>query len=211
MARQTKAGAAQTRARVIKAAIEVFCERGVRHATLEEVAARAGVTRGAVYGHFSGKPALVAAIVDSVHWPLAIGDALSAYPAHAQPLRHLQAQLHTQMTRCLQDPTQWPVLTLMLREAGCPTWPTAVIEPTMRMQVNALTDLCRVMVIARERGQLRRGIAPVAAARCLHVVGVGMLSDHASKLAHDTRVDIRQCLQLFFAGIAAPNEAIETA
>ncbi|WP_232520392.1 TetR family transcriptional regulator [Ralstonia solanacearum] len=46
MARQTRAGAALTRARVIEAAIEVFSERGIRAATLEDVAARTGVTRG---------------------------------------------------------------------------------------------------------------------------------------------------------------------
>ncbi|WP_377271327.1 TetR/AcrR family transcriptional regulator [Ralstonia pseudosolanacearum] len=33
------------------------------------MAARAGVTRGAVYGHFPGKPALVAAIIDGLLWP----------------------------------------------------------------------------------------------------------------------------------------------
>lgn len=82
MARQTRAGAALTRARVIEAAIEVVSERGIRAATLADVAARAGVTRGAVYGHFPGKPALVAAIIDGLLWPLDIGDDLAGYRAH---------------------------------------------------------------------------------------------------------------------------------
>ncbi|MHA6903458.1 TetR family transcriptional regulator [Ralstonia syzygii subsp. celebesensis] len=70
MARQARAGAALTRARLIEAAIEVFSERGIRAATPEDVAARAGVTRGAVYGHVSGKPVLVAAIIGGLRRPL---------------------------------------------------------------------------------------------------------------------------------------------
>ncbi|MGJ1806037.1 TetR family transcriptional regulator, partial [Ralstonia solanacearum] len=59
MARQTRAGAAQTRARVIEAATEVFSERGLGAVTLEGGGTRAGVARGAVYRHLSGKPLLV--------------------------------------------------------------------------------------------------------------------------------------------------------
>ncbi|AGH86914.1 TetR family transcriptional regulator [Ralstonia nicotianae] len=201
MARQTRAGAALTRARVIEAAIEVVSERGIRAATLADVAARAGVTRGAVYGHFPGKPALVAAIIDGLLWPLDIGDDLAGYRAHPRPLRRLHAQLSAQLTRCLQTPVQRHVVTLVLRESGYLACPAAAADHAMRLRDKAVASLGGVMGMARDRHQLRPDIEPDAAARCLHALGIGILSEHASRLARGVQIEIRQCLQLFFEGI----------
>src|SRR3977135_3044040 len=53
---------AQTRERVLEAADEVFARRGFYAARLEEIAERAGFTRGAVYSNFRGKDELALAI-----------------------------------------------------------------------------------------------------------------------------------------------------
>jgi TetR/AcrR family transcriptional repressor of acrEF/envCD operon len=58
MARKTKADALVTRQRLIDSAIEQFALRGVSNTTLTDVADAAGVTRGAVYWHFSSKAEL---------------------------------------------------------------------------------------------------------------------------------------------------------
>jgi AcrR family transcriptional regulator len=55
---------AQTRARLLEAAAEVYARRGFSGATLEEVAAEAGFTKGAVYGHFGSKENLLVALVE---------------------------------------------------------------------------------------------------------------------------------------------------
>lgn len=55
MARKTKAEALATRADILDAAIQVFMEKGVAGATLEQIAEAAGVTRGAIYWHFKNK------------------------------------------------------------------------------------------------------------------------------------------------------------
>jgi TetR/AcrR family transcriptional regulator, acrAB operon repressor len=67
--RRTKAQADQTREAVIDAAEKVFFQRGVSRASLEEVAQAAGVTRGAVYWHFTDKVDLVLAIRDRLRLP----------------------------------------------------------------------------------------------------------------------------------------------
>ncbi|MGJ1582628.1 TetR family transcriptional regulator [Ralstonia solanacearum] len=201
MARQTRAGAAQTRARVIEAATEVFSERGLRAATPEEVAPRAGVTRGAVYGHFSGKPLLVAAIIDGLRWPLDVGEDLADYPSHPRPLRQLHVQLSAQMARCQQTPPQWQAVMLVLRESGYAAWPKASSDHALHLQENAVARLGDVMRLARQRHQLRLDIEPDAAARCLHAVGIGILLGHAGKRVRGMRIDIPQCLRLFFEGI----------
>lgn len=55
---------AQTRARLLEAAARVYARRGFAGATLDEVAAEAGFTKGAVYGHFGSKENLLVALMD---------------------------------------------------------------------------------------------------------------------------------------------------
>jgi AcrR family transcriptional regulator len=67
--RRTKAEAEQTREAVLAAAIEVFLERGVSRATLDQIARVAGVTRGAVYWHFRDKREIFAALERRANLP----------------------------------------------------------------------------------------------------------------------------------------------
>jgi AcrR family transcriptional regulator len=54
----------QNRDRLLDAAERVFAERGYRVATVDDVAAAAGLTKGAVYSHFANKQELFAAAVE---------------------------------------------------------------------------------------------------------------------------------------------------
>jgi AcrR family transcriptional regulator len=55
---------AQTRARLLDAASKVFAERGLEAASIDEVAAAAGYTKGAVYSNFASKTDLVIALLE---------------------------------------------------------------------------------------------------------------------------------------------------
>jgi AcrR family transcriptional regulator len=54
---------ATTRAALVKAAQELFAEQGFAATTRDQIAQRAGVTRGALYHHFESKTAVFAAVV----------------------------------------------------------------------------------------------------------------------------------------------------
>lgn len=56
-----------TRERVLDAAREVFAERGVIGATVEEICDRAGFTRGAFYSNFADKADLLGALIAREH------------------------------------------------------------------------------------------------------------------------------------------------
>lgn len=56
---------AETQARLLDAAIEIFAERGVLAATVEEICDRAGYTRGAFYSNFASKDELVLALLNA--------------------------------------------------------------------------------------------------------------------------------------------------
>ena len=64
MPRRTKAESAVTAAEVREAARTLFAAHGYAAVGLEQVAAAAGVTRGAVYHHFGSKDRLLAAALE---------------------------------------------------------------------------------------------------------------------------------------------------
>ncbi|OHC26190.1 MAG: TetR family transcriptional regulator [Pseudomonadales bacterium RIFCSPLOWO2_12_59_9] len=70
MVRRTKEDAQKTRSQILEAAEQAFHQRGMSRTTLAEIASIAGVTRGAIYWHFSNKADLVQAMLDSLHEPL---------------------------------------------------------------------------------------------------------------------------------------------
>ena len=69
MVRRTKEEALETRSRILDAAEQVFHEKGVAHAGLEDIAAAAEVTRGAIYWHFKDKAELFDAMMQRVVLP----------------------------------------------------------------------------------------------------------------------------------------------
>lgn len=69
MARRTKAEADETRTKLLDAAEQVFFEKGVARASLNEIAQRAGATRGAVYWHFKDKVDVFTSMLSRVCMP----------------------------------------------------------------------------------------------------------------------------------------------
>ena len=55
---------AETRRRIIDAATGVFARQGIAATSLNEIAAAAGLTKGAVYSNFAGRDDLVLTIME---------------------------------------------------------------------------------------------------------------------------------------------------
>ena len=84
--RRTKSQSEETRQGIMDAAETVFIEIGVSRASMEKVAAEAGVTRGAIYWHFANKNEMLAGIIQRVH---GVHDAVvaRAFADASEPLR----------------------------------------------------------------------------------------------------------------------------
>ncbi len=67
MVRKTKEEAQETRDRILKAAADLFYEKGVSKTTLEDIAEAASLTRGAIYWHFKNKLDLFSALHEQMH------------------------------------------------------------------------------------------------------------------------------------------------
>ena len=68
---------------IAEAALATFCKRGYGLATLEEIGAQVGLTRGAVLHHFRSKARLLEAVVDP--WNRALAQLLTTAPVDDPP------------------------------------------------------------------------------------------------------------------------------
>jgi AcrR family transcriptional regulator len=94
-----------TRTALLKAARDLFSQRGFAETPTEEIVQRAGVTRGALYHHFTSKEDLLSALV------MEIGEGLAHKVAHAAK----------------QQPDAWQGFI-----AGCETFLDACLDPAVQ-------------------------------------------------------------------------------
>lgn len=111
MARRTKEEARETRNRILDAAEQVFHDKGVSRTSLADIAAAAGVTRGAIYWHFANKGELFTAMFDRVLLPL---DELAAERGQpVDPLRGLADKLKWCLRAVTTDPRRRRVFDIL--------------------------------------------------------------------------------------------------
>jgi TetR/AcrR family acrAB operon transcriptional repressor len=103
MVRRTKEEALTTRLTILDAAECVFHEKGVAHASLEDIAAAAKVTRGAIYWHFKDKAELFDAMMARVMLPVEAITEGAEGGANADPLSVLRRTAIDVLLRTARD------------------------------------------------------------------------------------------------------------
>jgi AcrR family transcriptional regulator len=102
---------------IIGAALEVFAERGFAATKLEDVARRAGVTKGTIYLYFDNKEALFKALVRGTIVPvIAQGEAIAQ--SFTGSARELFEKLVREYWRLVGETALAGVPRLMIAEAG---------------------------------------------------------------------------------------------
>ncbi|MBB3934474.1 TetR family transcriptional regulator [Aureimonas phyllosphaerae] len=101
--RRTKAEALETRSVILDAAEQVFFERGVSQTSLTHIASHAGLTRGAIYWHFSGKSDLFMAMHERAYLPQRVFLESQNLLAEDRPLQALERTMRESMRRFAKD------------------------------------------------------------------------------------------------------------
>jgi AcrR family transcriptional regulator len=122
---------AETRAKLLAAASQLFTEQGFENTQLEEVAARAGYTRGAIYAHYASKEDLFLELLrERIERPLAeLRAVLGSEPRTAKRLEKFRRWMSHQVA----DPL-WPILTLEFKLY-------ALRRPSARAKLQGMYDL----------------------------------------------------------------------
>jgi AcrR family transcriptional regulator len=78
----------ETRARIMESAIKLFSNRGYNTASVDDICAEAGTSKGAFYHHFESKQALFLALLDG--WLQTIDSAIQASKEKTAPETFMQ-------------------------------------------------------------------------------------------------------------------------
>lgn len=154
MARRTKEDAQETRALILDTAEMVFRDKGVGHTTLAEIASAAGVTRGAIYWHFTNKAALLQAMNDRVHLPLEAMHQSLADKALNDPLAKLRESARGVLTQVANDERARRVFEIFSYKCEFVGEMAEMLHRQRESRRGCLQDLEGNLRLAVEKGQI---------------------------------------------------------
>jgi TetR/AcrR family acrAB operon transcriptional repressor len=176
--RRTKQESERTRQDILAAARKVFARQGVTRTTFEEIAASAGVTRGAIYWHFADKTELFFAMREQVAVPMIDQIDLALLRADgSDPLAGVERFLRGILGALESDPAARRTFQIM----GFKCEYVGELERELGLQrlrcSELVSKLTQTYGRARRAGQLRAGLRPSMAAleTCSFVIGLTRL------------------------------------
>jgi TetR/AcrR family acrAB operon transcriptional repressor len=145
--RRTKEEAAVTRERLLQAALSVFGNKGYSATTLEDIAAAAEVTRGAVYWHFGGKAELYSTLL--VRFSARSSAITQQAVAEGGTFTEILRRVFVRLLSSVEDDKE---LRAMMEIALFKTESTKDLEKGRRQQVEASRALMTGIAEAMSRG-----------------------------------------------------------
>ncbi|GAA2022274.1 ScbR family autoregulator-binding transcription factor [Catenulispora yoronensis] len=196
--------ARRTRRAILLAAAEAFAENGYLATTTSDIAARAGVTKGALVFHFPAKAGVAVAIVEECYeqWPTVVADARLRHERMTEVIGEV---LHRVAMQIREDPIVRATVRLQAERA-------LIGEPVRTPHVAWTAAMTELFQAAERRGELRSGADPAVLGRVVvasfhgvqHVSG--SLSGHA-----DVGERVAEWWAVFRAGFeAGPETESET-
>lgn len=175
MARRTKEDAQKTREMLIEAAENVFYEKGVSRASLNDIAVAAGVTRGAIYWHFKNKHDVFEAMIQRLKTPLELLHDAIEHPDEPDPLGRFRELLIYLTQQIARDPRRRRVYEIVFLKCEL----TEENEPLGAKHRQAFLDgstrIRKALNSAVTRGQLPADIDIEEAIVQLHVQLTGLI------------------------------------
>ena len=176
MARRTKDEALKTRKNILDTAERVFSERGVSRTSLADIAAAAGVTRGAIYWHFRDKADLFCEMVARVTLPMEDAPCQVDHATATDPLASIRTMLVAILRRICEDPQARRVFHIVFHKCEYVAEMKPVWKRLSGMQAGCLAGMENGLKTAVARGRLPRDLDARRAALSLHAFLDGLIS-----------------------------------
>ncbi|MGH2831392.1 MAG: TetR/AcrR family transcriptional regulator [Solirubrobacteraceae bacterium] len=143
---------AETRAKLLHAAAEVYALRGFGGATLDEVAAQAGLTKGAVYDHFGSKENLLTALMEE-YLAGAIAEQLALFDGDRATSERPLAGSETWMVHLHERPDRFRLFVEL--------WTLAQRDEQLRLRLaTALRELHSTVTVFAAASAAEGGVQP---------------------------------------------------
>lgn len=198
MARKTKEEAARTRQRILDAALDVFYKKGYLATTIDDIAARIRLTKGAVYWHFDSKSDLILELV------------LLRVNRHLVLMQTSQAQLRSliglrdffvqRALHIVNTPNDRMFFSMMMRM----DWNVEQLKPVKHyldtLDQNLISSLANCLVQLKDMGVVRPNIDEKLIANVLGGLWIGLIKASIDGCLQD---DLEKTIQTGFDIILA--------
>lgn len=183
MVRRTKEEAQETRHKLLDAAEHLFQAQGVSRTSLQDIALRAGTTRGAIYWHFKDKADLFNAMMDRVTMPLeAAFDADDSPPPNGEKTdclalyRIRQCTLNA-LSQIVNDPQTRRVFEVATHKVEYVQELQAVRLRHLAVRNHCVGGITQKMEAASQQASPKRPVSASVAAQGLHALIDGLIQN----------------------------------
>lgn len=182
MVRKTKEDTEKTYLALLEAAADLFLEKGVAPTTLQEIAERASMTRGAIYWHFKGKEDIITALLQSYAIPHIeqFEGSLSRLPQSPAAARKFRSYLHDLMIAIVRDKRAGQTISITLHMVEFTSVENKFQAFLQNFQLERYKATLAACQLLHAQGCLRDGFEPDLAAGGLSSYIVGLLHQHYS-------------------------------
>lgn len=195
-------------AEIVAAALEVFAEKGFAAARLDEIARRAGVSKGAVYLYFETKEDIFRAVVVQAIAPN-VGAVRAMIAAHPGPLPDLLRSVAARMGQVIEMTPIGGVLKMVVGEAR--NFPEIARVWHDELVSQALGALAGAIAAAQDRGEVRPGDPRAYALQLISPILVAVLWRETfvpvGAEPFDLRALMAQHVDTILGGMALPGAA----
>ena len=197
---------------IVEAALAVFAEKGFAAARLDEIAARAGVSKGALYLYFETKEDLFRAVVEQAIAPniQAVRMMIAAHPGPFADLLRLASE---RIAVLLETLPVGGVVKMVIGEAG--NFPELARVWHDRLVAHALGAMTDAVAAAQARGEVRPGDPRVYAMQLIAPLLIGVIWRETfvpvGAPAFDLPALARQHVETMLSGMLAPGTRPEGA
>ena len=187
--------------RILSAAESIFARFGFRRASMSQIADEAGLTRQALYHHYSSKEALFRAVVEQLHELAYEAEAVAGLDqeeAGGGLADILASQIAARFRYLLECVEESPQAEELLSEHQLQTRDLyqSFIEHNADLRVETINRVCAKQGLCLQNGMTSRDLA-----RCIQIAirGFNDLRQNASTLA-----ELDRMIRLLVAGAVAP-------
>ena len=191
-------------AEIVQAALDVFAERGFAAARLDDIARRAGVSKGALYLYFETKEDLFRAVVAQAIAPN-LQIVFSAIAGHPGPFAAQLQLMAARISVLVARPAVGGVLKMVVGEAR--NFPELARVWHDEVVAHALGALAAAIAAAQARGEVRDGDPRMFALQIISPILVGVIWRETfapiGAVAFDLPALARQHMDTMAQGLAA--------
>ncbi|MFC4158041.1 TetR family transcriptional regulator [Chitinimonas lacunae] len=167
----------ETREQLLDAAEQVFLDKGVARATLDDIARAAGMTRGAIYWHFKNKAELFTAMCERVMLPMQSVLAALADDPGDDPVGRLSECGANVLRQVATDAHTQRVFEIFMFKTEFNEEVAAVLEREAENARRCYNQLITILSAAQRCGQLPAHLNCAAAAFLFNSMMTGVIRE----------------------------------